>query len=80
MSMRYNEDCLKTVPRTANAFTIFFSSNFNQAEIPAIIYESDGSVKFDDILLSLNFSIFCEMILDMKDSSTNTIDFLTLSY
>ena len=78
MVMSYNDDCLKTVPQIANAFNIYFSSNFNHTEIPAIVYESDGSLKLDDILLSLNPSIIREMILDMKESPTITNDFLPL--
>ena len=42
MVMSYNHSCLKNVPQKANAFKIYFSSNFNHTEIPAIVYESDG--------------------------------------
>ena len=76
MVMSYSDDCLKTVPQMANAFNIYFSSNFNHTETPAIVYESGGSLKRDDILLSLNPSIIREMILDMKESPTVTNDFL----
>ena len=54
MVMRYNDDCLKTVSQNAQVFKIQFSSNFNHAELPATFYNSDGSVNFDDIFLSLN--------------------------
>ena len=67
---------MKTVPQLANDFTSYFSSNFNHAEVPTIVYESEGLVKLDDILLSLNPSIIREMILDMVKSLTNTNDFL----
>ena len=76
MVMSYNDDCLKTVPQIANAFNVCFSSNFNHTEIPSKVYESDGSLKLDDILLSLNPSIVRELILDMKESPTITNDFL----
>ena len=80
MVMSHNADCLNTVPQIANAFNIYFSSNFNHTEIPAIVYESDGSLNLHDILLSLNLSIIGEMIFDMKESPTITNDFLPLSY
>ena len=76
MVMSYNDDCLKTVPQIANAFNIYFSCNFNLTESPAIVYESDGSLKLDDILLFLYPSIIREMTLDMKESPTITNDFL----
>ena len=72
----HNDDCLKTVPRIANAFIINFSSNFNHAETPAIVYNSDDSVKLDDIFQSLNPSIIREKIFDMKKSPIMTNDFL----
>ena len=72
--MSYN-DCLKTVPQIANALNIYFCSNFNLIEFSAIVYESDGSFKLDDILLSLIPSIIREVILDMKESPTITNDF-----
>ena len=74
MVMSYDD--LKTVPHIANAFNLYFSSSFNHTEIPAIVYESNGSFKLHDILLSLNPSIIREMILDMKESPTITNDFL----
>ena len=77
MVMSYNNDCLKTVPQIAKTFNIYFSSKFNHTEFSAIVYESDGSLKPDDILLSLNPSIIREMILDMKESPTITNDFLS---
>ena len=76
MMMSCNDDCLKTAPQIANAFTIYFSNNFNHTEIPAIIYESDGSLKLDEILLSLNPSFIREMVLDIKESPTIANDFL----
>ena len=51
MVMSYNDDCLKTVPQIASTFYNYFSSNFNHTENPAIIYESDGPLKFDDVIL-----------------------------
>ena len=77
MVMSYNDDCLKTVPQIANAFNNYFSSNFNHTEIPAIVYESGGSLKLDDFLLSLNPSFIRQMIVDMKESPTNKNDFLS---
>ena len=68
--MSYNDNCVKTVPQIANAFIIYFSSNFNHTEILAIVHESDGSLKLDDNLQSLNPSIIREMILEMKESPT----------
>ena len=76
MVMSYLDDRLKKVPQIANAFNIYFSSNFNHAEIPATVHESDNSVELDDILVSLNPSIIREMILDIKKSPTITNDFL----
>ena len=73
--MRHEDNRLKTGSEIANAFNIHFSSNFNYQHYSAIIYESDDSIKLDEILASLNPLIIRQKIIEMKESATTTSDF-----